>query len=199
MIAVQFLVRYKSEKYLRNIQEALESGCKWIQLQISDNEYNDEDIKAVRDIKALCRKYEAMVIVEGCNSLAQKTEVDGVFNDNANQEAIRDVRNSLGEGFIIGASANDYSSISSAQKSGADYVCVGPFGKSHEALNAEDYRSITSQLRENGQNIPVVAFGEIAVADIASLVASGIDGVALNAETNCKNGIKETLNSFLNC
>lgn len=199
MTAIQFLIRYKSENYLRNIREALESGCKWIQLQVNDNENNDEAIKAVADIKAMCRKHEAMIIVEGCNSLAQKAEVDGVFNDSANPEVIRDARKSLGEGYIIGVFANNYSSISSAQKSGADYVCVGPFGKSSEALNAEDYQNITSQLHENGQSIPVVAFGEIAVEDETFLVASGIDGVALNAEANCKNGIKETLESFLNC
>ena len=199
MTAIQFLIRYKSENYLRNIREALESGCKWIQLQVNDNENNDEAIKAVADIKAMCRKHEAMIIVEGCNSLAQKAEVDGVFNDSANPEEIRDARKSLGEGYIIGVFANNYSSISAAQKSGADYVCVGPFGKSSEALNAEDYQNITTQLHENGQSIPVVAFGEIAVEDETFLVASGIDGVALNAETNCKNGIKETLESFLNC
>ena len=199
MTAIQFLIRYKSENYLRNIREALESGCKWIQLQVNDNENNDEAIKAVADIKAMCRKHEAMIIVEGCNSLAQKAEVDGVFNDSANPEVIRDARKSLGEGYIIGVFANNYSSISSAQKSGADYVCVGPFGKSSEALNAEDYQNITSQLHENGQSIPVVAFGEIAVEDETFLVASGIDGVALNAETNFKNEIKETLESFLNC
>lgn len=199
MTAIQFLIRYKSENYLRNIREALESGCKWIQLQVNDNENNDEAIKAVADIKAMCRKHEAMIIVEGCNSLAQKAEVDGVFNDSANPEVIRDARKSLGEGYIIGVFANNYSSISSAQKSGADYVCVGPFGKSSEALNAEDYQNITSQLHENGQSIPVVAFGEIAVEDETFLVASGIDSVVLNAETNCKNGIKETLESFLNC
>lgn len=199
MTAIQFLIRYKSENYLRNIREALESGCKWIQLQVNDNENNNEAIKAVADIKAMCRKHEAMIIVEGCNSLAQKAEVDGVFNDSANPEVIRDARKSLGEGYIIGVFANNYSSISSAQKSGADYVCVGPFGKSSEALNAEDYQNITSQLHENGQSIPVVAFGEIAVEDETFLVASGIDGVALNAKTNCKNGIKETLESFLNC
>ena len=199
MTAIQFLIRYKSENYLRNIREALESGCKWIQLQVNDNENNDEAIKAVAHIKAMCRKHEAMIIVEGCNSLAQKAEVDGVFNDSANPEVIRDARKSLGEGYIIGVFANNYSSISSAQKSGADYVCVGPFGKSSEALNAEDYQNITSQLHENGQSIPVVAFGEIAVEDETFLVASGIDGVDLNAETNCKNGIKETLESFLNC
>ena len=199
MTAIQFLIRYKSENYLRNIREALESGCKWIQLQVNDNENNDEAIKAIADIKAMCRKHEAMIIVEGCNSLAQKAEVDGVFNDSANPEVIRDARKSLGEGYIIGVFANNYSSISSAQKSGADYVCVGPFGKSSEALNAEDYQNITSQLHENGQSIPVVAFGEIAVEDETFLVASGIDGVALNAETNRKNGIKETLESFLNC
>ena len=143
MTAIQFLIRYKSENYLRNIREALESGCKWIQLQVNDNENNDEAIKAVADIKAMCRKHEAMIIVEGCNSLAQKAEVDGVFNDSANPEVIRDARKSLGEGYIIGVFANNYSSISSAQKSGADYVCVGPFGKSSEALNAEDYQNIT--------------------------------------------------------
>ena len=49
-------------------------------------------------------------------SLAQKAEVDGVFNDSANPEVIRDARKSLGEGYIIGVFANNYSSISSAQK-----------------------------------------------------------------------------------
>ena len=51
MTAIQFLIRYKSENYLRKIREALESGCKWIQLQVNDNENNDEAIKAVADIK----------------------------------------------------------------------------------------------------------------------------------------------------
>ena len=197
MTPVQVLISDKSENFQQDVIDALEAGCKWIQVQMSNTANREKSIKALVEIKALCRKNEAMLIVEDDTELAQKAETDGVYISNGNSEDAKEARKFLGEGYIIGLAAKDCESIAAAKKVGADYVCIGPFGSGNKAFSLEDLREITTQTREKSLNLPIVVFGEIKTDDIAPLMQSEINGIALDAAKCNGKGIGETVRLFL--
>ena len=197
MTPVQVLISDKSEHFQRDVIDALEAGCKWLQPQITNTASREKSIKALVEIKALCRKNEAMLIVEDDTELAQKAETDGVYISNGNSEDAKEARKFLGEGYIIGFAAKDCESIAAAKKAGADYVCIGPFGSGNKAFSLEDLREIATQTREKSLNLPIVVFGEITTDDIAPLMQSGINGIALDAAKCNDKGIGETVRHFL--
>lgn len=48
-------------------------------------------------------------------------------------------------------------------------------------LGTEGYRSILSQCRQEGINLPVVAIGGITDDDIPAIMSTGVEGIALSS------------------
>ena len=197
MIPVQLFISDKSEHFQQDVINALEAGCKWLQLQFANTANREKIIKTLVEIKALCRKHEALLIVENDTELAQKAETDGVYISNGNSDDAKEARKFLGEGYIIGLAAQDCESIAAAKKAGADYVCIGPLRTGDKAFSVEDLCKIAIQTREKSVNLPIVVFVEITTGDIAPLMKSGINGIALDATKCYGKGIGETLKGFL--
>jgi thiamine-phosphate pyrophosphorylase len=69
---------------------------------------------------------------------------------------------------------------------GADYLGCGPFRftttkeKLAPLLGLEGYRRILSGLRNHGVDIPVVAIGGIRLDDIAAILATGVQNIAVS-------------------
>ena len=99
---------------------------------------------------------------------------------------VREARRILGDGFIIGGTANTFAHVMMHYEASANYIGCGPFRftttKKNLApiLGLEGYRSITEQMRSHGINIPVVAIGGIEAADIPAILATGVNGIALS-------------------
>lgn len=197
MIPVQLFISDKSEHFRQDVINALEAGCKWLQLQFANTANREKSIKTLVEIKALCRKHEALLIVEDDTELAQKAGTDGVYISNGNPDDAKEARKFLGEGYIIGLAAKDCESVAAAKRAGADYVCIGPFGTGDKAFSVEDLSKIAIQTREKSLNLPIVVFGKITTDDIAPLMKSGINGIALDTAKCYDKGIGETLKGFL--
>ncbi len=197
MIPVQILISDKSEYFQQDVIDALEAGCKWLQLQFANTANREKNITALMEIKSSCRKHEALLIVEDDTELAQKAETDGVYISNGNHDDAKEARKFLGEGYIIGLAAKDRESITAAKKAGADYVCIGPSGTGDKAFSVEDLCKIAIQTRKKSLNLPIVVFGEITTGDIAPIMKSGINGIVLDTAKCYSKGIGETLKEFL--
>lgn len=79
-----------------------------------------------REILALCRRYDALLIVNDDPRLAKAIGADGVHlgqNDTPPDEA----RIILGRQAIIGCTANTFAHIARIAQSSADYIGLGPF------------------------------------------------------------------------
>ncbi len=197
MTPVQLFISDKSEHLQQDVIDALEAGCKWLQLQFANTANREKSIKTLVEIKALCRKHEALLIVENDIELAQKAETDGVYISNGNSDNAKEARKFLGEGYIIGMAVKDCENIAAAKKAGADYVCVGPLRTGDNGFCVEDFCKIATQTREKSLNLPIVVFGEITPDDIALLMKSGINGIALDAAKCYGKSIGDTLKCFL--
>lgn len=165
--------------------EYLEGGGRWIQLRMKDADH-DEITARGKKMAELCRRYDAVFIVNDDPGVAALTGADGVHlgkNDMAPDKA----REMLGNGMIIGATANTIEDILVLNSIPVDYIGLGPFRFTPTKKNLspilgfEGYRNIVSEMRRRNINIPVVAIGGIVSEDIDSVMDTGVTGVAVSA------------------
>lgn len=173
-----------AEKQLYNIHQALDAGCKWIQMRFKNQTFENRVILA-GTVKSLCEEYRADFIVNDDVLLAQKIAADGVHLGLTDM-SISEARSILGDTKIIGATANTFEDIFLQTKNGCDYIGLGPFQftetkeKLSPILGAEGYASILNKMKIENISIPVYAIGGITLENIESLVKTGIHGIAVS-------------------
>lgn len=182
---IQFITHH-SERYgyLDSVRLALDGGCRWIQLRVKDA--TDDEVRPMAvEAQRMCREYGATFIIDDRVELVRELGADGVHLG-LKDMPVREARRILGDGFIIGGTANTFAHVMMHYEASANYIGCGPFRftttKKNLApiLGLEGYRSITEQMRSHGINIPVVAIGGIEAADIPAILATGVNGIALS-------------------
>ena len=185
MISLQFIT-HQTERYsyFDSARMALEGGCKWIQLRMKEAPLEEVEEVALR-LKPLCKEYEAIFLLDDHVELAKKLEVDGVHLGKKDMP-IDEARRILGEGFIIGGTANTFEDVLQHYRAGADYLGIGPFRFTttkknlSPVLGLDGYRSILAEMLKADIHLPVVAIGGITYDDIPDVLATGVNGVALS-------------------
>lgn len=185
MLKLQFIT-HQTERYsyLDSARMALEGGCKWIQLRMKEAPL-DEVERVALELKPLCKQHDALLVLDDHVELTKKLEVDGVHLGK-NDMPIAEARRVLGEGFIIGGTANTFDDVKAHYQAGADYIGCGPFRFTttkknlSPVLGPEGYRSIIARMEEEGIDLPVVAIGGITYDDIPQLLQTGINGIAMS-------------------
>ena len=182
---LQFIT-HKSDRfgYVEGAMEALKGGCKWIQLRMKGAEAADI-IANGKILRELCNQYEAKLIIDDHVELVETIGADGVHLGKDDM-AIDQARLLLGDGYIIGATANCFEDIRDHVSKGADYIGLGPFRftltkeKLSGVLGMEGYAKIKQECNEAGYNVPIVAIGGIVYEDIEPIMEIGIGGIALS-------------------
>ena len=183
--SIQFISHTAPElSYLEGIRKALEGGCKWIQLRMKDA--SDEEFMSVAiQARRLCSEAGATFILDDRVGMVEKCGADGVHlgkNDMSPDKA----REILGRGKIIGGTANTLEDIISLYEKGVDYIGCGPFRFTttkqnlSPVLGLEGYREIVRGMKDKGIDLPIVAIGGICNEDIAPIMQTGVDGIALS-------------------
>lgn len=185
MFDVQFITHFTAAiSYPDSARIALQGGCRWIQLRMKDAPVAELKAAALH-VKELCSQYGATFIIDDHVELVKETGAHGVHLGKLDMP-IRQAREMLGKGFIIGGTANTFEDIRRHAADGADYIGCGPFRftttkqKLSPILGADGYRSILAQMKQEGIRIPIVAIGGITKEDIPELRALGLNGIALS-------------------
>ena len=123
---LQFISHYTDRyTYLDSIRLALEGGCRWIQLRMKDA--TDEEVRPIALVaQRLCHEAGATFIIDDRVGLVRELHADGVHLGQ-NDMPIREARRLLGDGFIIGGTANTFEQVRTHYESSADYIGCGPF------------------------------------------------------------------------
>lgn len=185
MVSLQFIT-HQTERYsyLDSARMVLAGGCKWIQLRMKEASEKEVETVALQ-LKPLCKEQGAILILDDHVELTKKLEVDGVHLGKKDMP-IDQARQILGEAFIIGGTANTFEDVVQHHRAGADYLGIGPFRFTttkqnlSPVLGLEGYRSILSRMKEENIELPVVAIGGITYEDIASILDTGVHGIALS-------------------
>ena len=182
---LQFITHFTEKySYYDSARMALEGGCRWIQLRMKDASPEEVEQEALR-VQALCRTYHATFIIDDNVELVKKIHADGVHLGKHDMP-VAEARRLLGNGFIIGGTANTFDDVKMHYEAGADYIGCGPFRFTttkknlSPILGLEGYRRIVSQMKEAGINLPIVAIGGITREDIPAILQTGVTGVALS-------------------
>ena len=185
MASLQFITHETEQfTYREGAFMALEAGCKWIQLRMKD-----VAVETVRqlaeELKKACENRHALLIIDDYVEVAREVKADGVHLGK-NDMPIEEARKLLGEGFIIGGTANTFENVKRHYEAGADYLGIGPFRFTttkknlSPVLGLEGYRNIKQQMIEADIILPAVAIGGITVEDIPAILATGIEGIAMS-------------------
>lgn len=169
MLPIQFIVHHIDEA-----QRALKGGCRWLRFEAGELP-EAEAKEALEKMKSLCAKYQAQLVVNARLSLVEPTNIDGVHLPYG--ASVKEARETLGEQYLIGATAHTMEEVLQLKKDSADYVDVGPYGTGEGSVSLEDYRRIISELYEKDVTLPLSAFGDITPEDDASLSQAGVRAI----------------------
>jgi thiamine-phosphate pyrophosphorylase len=164
---------------------ACRAGVDWIQLRVKNRPYDDWKGLA-QDTLAVCRTYNARLIINDNPQLAAEVGADGVHLGQDDMP-VSETRLLLGDNFIIGGTANTLDAVRRHQQNGADYVGLGPFRftstkeKLSPILGLTGYQSILSALRNERIHLPIIAIGGVTLADVPALLQTGLHGVAVSS------------------
>lgn len=184
------------EQIIQGAHLALLGGCRWIQLRWKDAPERQLEAAAIL-LKPLCADFGAVLVVDDNVGLARRCLLDGVHLGLTDMP-IREARAILGDGFIIGGTANTPEQALHQVAEGADYLGIGPYKYTDTKKNisallgAGGYRAALAAL-DAVRRVPVVAIGGIEVADVAEVMATGVDGVAVcGCILRAEDPVKET-------
>lgn len=159
------------------VQAALRGGIRLIQLR-EKNIDDGERFRLTVELRALTRRYDALLLVNDRLDIAMAADADGIHlgrNDFPVAEARK-----LAPDMIIGASSHSLADAREAQESGASYVNIGPIfptmtkEKLSKFLGLDGLRAIAPHL-----GIPFTVMGGIKATHIPDLVACGAQTIAM--------------------
>lgn len=105
------------ETLYEQVEKAIKGGATFVQLREKELEH-DLFMKEAVEIKELCARYSVPFVINDDVQIALDMDADGVHVGQSDMEA-GDVREKLGEGKIIGVSAQTVEQAVLAQKRGA--------------------------------------------------------------------------------
>lgn len=169
---------------LKHIQNALDGGCKWIQLRWKNAE-KEEFISIARQVKDLCKANGAIFIINDYVDWAKEIDADGVHLG-LNDTRIEEARKLLGDAKIIGGTANTFEDVLQRIEENCDYIGLGPFRftttkeKLSPVLGLEGYKTIINNINSTGKEVKIYAIGGIRAEDIEPVLQTGIYGIAVS-------------------
>ena len=182
---LQFIT-HKSNRFsiAEEVKMVIDGGCRWVQLRMKD--VSDAEVKSVAEqIIPMCQETDTILVIDDRVALTMDLKVHGVHLGKNDMPAV-DAREYLGAGAIIGVTANTAQDIIAYKKVDVDYVGLGPFRYTTTKSNLspiiglDGYRDIITEVRNAGVELPIVAIGGITLEDVAELMSTGVNGVAMS-------------------
>jgi len=186
--------------HLTSIRQALDAGCKWIQLRVKDENIG-EILQYAIAAKKLCEGYAAELIVNDYPQIALESGAQGLHLG-LDDMPISMAREIVGPKMIIGGTANTFRQVQQRVIDGADYIGLGPFRYTatkktlSPVLGIEGYQNIMNQMKIAGLAIPVLAIGGILESDVLPLIKVGVHGVAISGAITFANDPRQIVKSF---
>lgn len=160
------------------IKKVVDGGCRWVVIRMD----NDEEIsKVVAEIKQLCVDTDTFLLLDSKAELAKEVNIGGVYL-HKNGTFPSKARMILGPAAVIGLSTSSIEEIEAVKAMDIDYVGIGPFRSDNEteSLGTNEIRDISNAMREREIELAHVAYGGIKTDDVAELMETGINGIAVS-------------------
>ena len=167
----------KGQTLPQQVEAALRGGDTCVQLR-EKKLPQSEFLKEALELKDLCHRFGAPLIINDNVEIALKSGADGVHVGQHDMQAAQ-VRKKIGSNRILGVSAQTVEQALLAEKNGADYLGVGAVFSTSTKEDAKPVSHETLKAICQAVSIPVCAIGGVSKENILELSGSGVDGVAL--------------------
>ncbi|MCS7207522.1 MAG: thiamine phosphate synthase [Dehalococcoidia bacterium] len=160
-------------------ESALRGGAHVLQWRDKQTEKGTQ-LQTLAQVRTLCTRYNALLIVNDHADLAVAAEADGLHIGQLDLP-LPHARQVLRPGHLIGRSHALLEEALASQAQGADYIAVGTiFGTTSKAPERTRYAGLET-LRKVKQAVqaPVVAIGGITASHVAQVIEAGADAVAV--------------------
>lgn len=178
------------------IEDALSAGVKALQFREKDLAIR-ELLDAASWMRDLTHEYGAKLLINDRVDVALAAGADGVHlgQQGMPPDAVRKI---AGDKFIIGVSAHTLREALAAEKSGADFITLGPVYETPAKLQygnpigLEIVKEVTSRI-----SIPVLAIGGIQQRGVREVREAGADGIAVISAILTAEDTRKTTGEFL--
>jgi thiamine-phosphate diphosphorylase len=162
---------------LEKVQEVLEAGVRLLQVRFKKTTA-DEQLKLGAEIRALVRRYGAILIVNDSPELAKEIAADGVHLG-ANDPQVPQAREILGNDAIVGVSCyEDMALVRRWSQSDVSYIGLSspyPSSTKHkEVVSLSRFRELVAASR-----LPCYGIGGITPERVGQMLDAGCHGVAV--------------------
>jgi thiamine-phosphate pyrophosphorylase len=167
--------------HLSAISQALNAGCKWVQLRVKDQPA-ELILEYAIEANRLCKEHGAKLIVNDHPDIALKAGAYGVHLG-LQDLSISRAREIVGDKMIIGGTANTIQHVEQRISEGADYIGLGPYRFTSTKKNLSPilgWAGINAIMQRLSVRIPIIAIGGILPADITDIMQTGVHGVAVS-------------------
>lgn len=172
------------EEQKKNILDALEAGCKMIQVRFK-NGSKYAVLEVATQARVWCTYGNAMLIINDSVEIAKEVDADGVHLG-LTDSSVAEARSILGPTKIIGGTANTLEDVLQRINEKCDYVGLGPLrftstkAKLSPLLGFEGYQRVAKELEMLDLSIPIYAIGGIVRNDVELLKKIGVYGIAVS-------------------
>ena len=180
------------ENILEKLEKSLLGGARIVQLR--DKKFSDEEIEnLVIDIENLCKKYNALFVLNDRYELAIKLQCAGLHIGKSDYDKVDFIRDNF-KGIIGISCYGDLETAKIMEEKGVDYVAFGSFFTSPtkplaKVVDKEVLKQAKEQLK-----IPTCAIGGITLENSNELLENDVDMLAVisdiwkneNIENRCK-------------
>jgi thiamine-phosphate diphosphorylase len=176
--------------------QALEGGATMIQLRDKGGDLRSvyEEAGAIRQ---LCRRYDALFIVNDRLDVALLAEADGVHLGQEDLPA-RLARPLLRAGMLLGISTHSVEEAREAEAAGADYIGFGPVFPTGTKTGTRPTVGLDGiRMVKTAVKVPVLAIGGITLDRVLEVVRAGADGIAVISAIVGSGRITATCHQFL--
>lgn len=186
-----------AKKFTSRIRQVLEGGASVIQYR-DKSQHHQLRLEQAESLVTLCKEFGALSIINDDIELAKAVQADGVHIGSEDDD-VSYARAQLGENKIIGVSC--YANLDLAKKvvsSSADYVAFGSIFASSTKQQAAIAGLDILQLAKQELSVPIVAIGGIKLDNLDSVLATGVDSVAIISGVFANDNVTTSAQQFTN-
>jgi len=162
---------------LQVAEAALKGGVRVLQWRDKQRD-KGQQLPIVRELLALCRRYDALLFMNDHPDLAMAAAADGVHVGQKDLP-LAAVRGMTPAGMLIGTSNTLVEEAVASDTGGADYIAVGAIYATSSKDNTRPAGLDTLAKVRAVTKRPIVAIGGINAANIEPVIAAGADAVAV--------------------
>jgi len=165
----------EGDQFLQRLAVSLQAGVRLVQLRAKSLARQEYCALAV-EVKALCHRYGAKLLLHGAAEMVLEVEADGLHLSGRELSSLS--RRPLGNDYKLSASCHGAAELKQASDLGVDFALLSPVmpTNTHPGAETLGWQQFESLLEASP--LPVYALGGMALVDLAAAQGAGAQGIA---------------------